>query len=374
MRRVAYAFCFMMLVLPRLCPSETAYRNHQDSRAVWVTRWAFKEPEDVQRLFADLADIGINTVFFQVRGACDALYRSCVEPWSDLLTGTLGKDPGWDPLSVAIQEGHERGMEVHAWINVFTAWPVSDLGTPPPTSEPLHVWNAHPEWLAADSAGQKMSLVRSETKDNYAFLSPTNEGVQDHIARVVEDLVGKYDIDGLHLDYVRFPDSAYSFDADSRAAYRLDTILMDVGEQTPTFHEWRVRRLTDFVGRLSRVVHTARPGLEVSAAVWQKIDDGRSVYLQDGLEWMRRGNVDFLVPMIYTPDVETFGERLRAYIDGAGAANVVAGLGPYMEGFTDSIVGAELDLVNAGAVRGYSIFNSDYALKYGTLLGRYTRR
>lgn len=344
---------------------------HFETRAVWVTRWAFRDSADVRALFADLETIGVNTVFFQVRGACDALYHSSLEPWSDLLTGRLGADPGWDPLAIALEEGRGRGIDVHAWINVFTGWAVSDSGSPPAASDPLHVFHSHPEWLASDSQGRRMSLVKGETEHSYAFLSPTHEEVQDHVAEVVRDLVGSYDLDGLHLDYVRFPDSSYSYDADTRAAYRLDVILGGVGHETLPFREWRIRQLTGFVGRLARTARTLRPDIQVSAAVWQKLEDGREVYLQDGVEWMLRGHLDFLVPMIYTPSVETFGERLGTFVESAGAWNVVAGLGPYLETFTDSTVAAELDAAGARGVRGYSIFNSDFALKYADVLRQY---
>jgi uncharacterized lipoprotein YddW (UPF0748 family) len=343
-----------------------------NTRAVWVTRWAFRDSADVRSLFADLEEIGANTVFFQVRGACDALYSSSIEPWSDLLTGRLGADPGWDPLALAIEQGRGRGIEVHAWINVFAGWAVSDSGRSPPASEPSHVLSAHPEWVASDRDGRRMSLVESETRYNYAFLSPTHEEVQDHVNAVVRDLVGRYELDGLHLDYIRFPDSSYSYDADTKAAYRLDMILGDVGEETPTFLEWRRRRLSDFVGRLSRTSRALRPDIQVSAAVWQKIGDGREVYLQDGVEWMRRGYLDFVVPMLYTRNVESFSERLGTYVESVGAEYVVAGLGPYLEGFTDSTVAAQLDVATAVGVRGYSIFNSDFAKKYGDTIKRYT--
>jgi uncharacterized lipoprotein YddW (UPF0748 family) len=219
-----------------------------------------------------------------------------------------------------------------------------------------------------------MPLARSRAKHNYAFVSPTHEEVQDHIAAVVRDLVGRYDVDGVHLDYVRFPDSAYSYDTDTKAAYRLDVILEDVGHEVLSFREWRMRRLTDFVGRLARTARTARPDIEVSAAVWQKIGDGRDVYFQNGLEWVALGHLDFLVPMIYTASVEDFRERLGAYAEPAGAGNIVAGLGPYLEAFTDSIVAAELDVVRSTGVRGYSVFNSDFALKYAEVLKGYAPR
>jgi len=345
-----------------------------EMRAVWVTRWAFKDSADVRGLFRDLEAIGVNTVFFQVRGSCDALYGSSLEPWSDLLTGRLGADPGWDPLAIALEEGHGRGMSVHAWINVFTGWAVSDSGAAPPPCNPPHVVNARPEWLASDARGRRMSLVKDETEHSYVFLSPTHEGVQDHITEVVRDLIGRYDLDGLHLDYVRFPDSSYSYDADSKAAYRLDIILGDVGQETYSFREWRIRQLTDFVGRLARTARALRGDLQVSAAVWQKVGAGREVYLQDGIEWVLHGHLDFVVPMLYTADVEVFGERLDTYVEPAGTENVVAGLGPYLEAFTDSIVAAELEAAGARGVRGYSIFNSDFALKYGDILRQYNLR
>ena len=345
-----------------------------ETRAVWVTRWAFKDSADVRGLFSDLGSIGVNTVFFQVRGSCDALYSSSLEPWSGLLTGRLGADPGWDPLAIALEEGHGRGISVHAWINVFTGWPVSDSGAAPPPCDPPHVLNTHPEWLASDAQGRRMPLLKDEAEHSYVFLSPTHEDVQDHITEVVGDLVGRYDLDGLHLDYVGFPDSSYSYDADSKAAYRLDTILGGIGQETYSWREWRVRRLTDFVGRLARTARALRPDIRVSAAGWQKVGDGREVYLQDGIEWVLNGHLDFVVPMLYTADVEVFGERLDTYVEPAGAGNVVAGLGPYLEAFTDSIVAAELEAAGARGVCGYSIFNSDFALKYADVLRQYNSR
>jgi uncharacterized lipoprotein YddW (UPF0748 family) len=335
--------------------------------AVWVTRWGFESASDIRSLFENLEPLGINTVFFQVRGACDALYRSWYEPWSAVLAGTLGVYPGWDPLELAIEEGHKRGMEVHAWINVFPAWPVSGGGALPPRTMPLHVMWAHPNWLAVDRDGRAMSLVRSETVHNYAFLSPTHPSVQRHVENVVADLVGRYEVDGLHLDYVRFPDSSFSYDPRSKATY-----ISALRDTEITYADWRRENLNEFVGRLSQVAKTSRPGLAVSAAVWQKIEAGREYYLQDGIEWARRGYVDFLVPMIYTASVEAFEERLAAYTALAGPEKVVAGMGPYLEAFTDSIFALELEAVSESGVLGVSIFNSDYALAYSPLVKAYT--
>jgi uncharacterized lipoprotein YddW (UPF0748 family) len=335
-------------------------------KAVWVTRWGFETESDVRDLFANLDSIGINMVFFQVRGACDALYKSAYEPWSAVLTETLGVHPGWDPLGVALEEGHGRGMEVHAWVNVFPAWPVSNEGKMPPKSVPPHVMRVRPNWIAVDRAGRPMSLVQEETEHNYAFLSPTHPSAQQHIEKVIADLLGRYEVDGLHLDYVRFPDSSYSYDSRSKSGY-----LSALRDTQITYADWRRENLNAFVGRLAEKARNARPGAAVSAAVWQKIDAGRQYHFQDGIEWVTRGYLDFVVPMFYTVSVEAFIERLDAYSALAGPEKVIAGMGPYLEGFTEAIFSQELKAIRESGVRGVSIFNSDYALIYSSLVEAY---
>lgn len=351
-----------------LAASPTPDENKLPIRAVWVTRWGFKTSGDVERLFRDLESIGVNTVFFQVRGACDGLYESKHEPWSSVLTGQLGEHPGWDPLGIAVKEAHRRGMALHAWINVFPAWPVSDKGDPPPETSPLHVMIAHPDWLAVDRSGRAMSLKASENRHSYAFLSPTHEEVQDHIGKIVEDIARRYEIDGLHLDYVRFPDSSYSYDLSTRASY-LETAKK---QGAISFEGWRRKSLTELVGTLAYTARLTRPGIKVSAAVWQKIESGKIDYFQDGIEWMKRGYTDFLVPMIYTTDIETFEVRLKSYTELADPSNVVAGMGPYLEAFNDSIFAGQLDVAGRYGVRGISVFNSDYAIKYSCLIRAYS--
>lgn len=328
-------------------------------RGVWVTRWAFKSPADVDSLFDRFARMGINTVFFQVRGAGDAFYKSSYEPWSYVLGGTLGQDPGWDPLKTAVAEGHKRGLEVHAWVNVFTAWPVTEEGNAPIRTEPEHPFLAHPDWIAVDCEGKAMAIKKSDTRDNYAFFSPTKKEVRDHVRKVIDEIVGKYRVDGVHLDYVRFPDSSYSYDAESKVAY-LKANLRD----SLTFKQWRTNQLTELVGEISRSIDRVRPGTVLSAAVWQLIDSGRTGYYQDGVAWVRKGYVDFLVPMFYTLREDDYTERLQTYADSVGAENVVAGIGAYLDGFDEAMLESQMAIASDCRLRGMCIFNSDYAVQY----------
>lgn len=363
MRWVITLIASCLMLFPALPGSQPEPEEAPFVKAVWVTRWAFKRQSDVEQLFESLKSLEINRVFFQVRGACDALYLSNYEPWSDLLTGTLGKNPGWDPLQTAIDSGRRLGIEVHAWINVFPAWQVSEDGEPPPKTIPLHVMRMQPAWLAQDADRRTMPLRKDDAEHNYVFLSPTHPGAQEHIQKVIEDLVKRYDVDGIHLDYVRFPDSSYSYDYRSRSLY-----LEASRDDKMSFAEWRRRNLTEFVGTLAYTARLARPRIEVSAAVWQIIDSGRDRYFQDGIQWLRRGYVDLLVPMIYTTSVAAFEERLKAYSDSVGSENVVAGMGPYLNGFTDSVFVDQLGIAEKYRVRGISILNSDYALQYSSVL------
>ncbi|MGD8628369.1 MAG: family 10 glycosylhydrolase [bacterium] len=359
-------------ILPGAAISGSPEAGPMEVRAAWVTRWAFKSPEDVAGILGDLHALGINTVFFQVRGACDVLYDSPYEPWSRLLTGEFGKDPGWDPLAVAIEEARKRKMELHAWINVFPAWPVTDTEVLPPRTEPLHVYHAHREWLARDVTGAPMSRKKGESRFAYVFLSPSNEEVQAYLEKIVTDLVGRYQVDGLHLDYIRYPDSTYSYDPDSRALYRMQLMEAGITEEDYPYSDWRRQNLTDFVGRLGAAARKARSGVTVSAAVWQRIDAGKNEYFQDGVEWVKQGHVDFVAPMIYTTSADLFEKRLASYVDLVGAGKVLAGLGPYLEGFTDSLVAEELSITAGKQALGFSIFNSDYAVKYADVIRPYS--
>jgi len=95
-------------------------------RGVWITRFAYSDQAGLEAIIDRAADAHFNAVFVQIRGQGDAYYKSALEPWAARLTGKLGRDPGWDPLQVAIDRGHARGLEVHAYFNVFSAWTAAE--------------------------------------------------------------------------------------------------------------------------------------------------------------------------------------------------------------------------------------------------------
>src|SRR5262245_57705752 len=139
--------------------------------AIWVTRSDYKSADDVTAIMRNCADAGFNTVLFQVRGNGTAYYKSNYEPWDKALGG---KDPGWDPLELAIREAHARGMTLHAWVNVMPAW----RGKTPPEN-PEQLYNKHPEWFWYDQHGDRQALSTF-----YVSLNPCLPEVRTYIVDV----------------------------------------------------------------------------------------------------------------------------------------------------------------------------------------------
>ena len=265
----------------------------REVRGVWVTRWSFTQPHHVETILDDVANAGFTHVFLQVRGRFDALYASDLEPWAAELTGTLGRDPGWDPLATAVAGAHARGLQLHAWINVYALW----QGRAPRSEGVAHPLALHPDWRIADAAGRWRGPNHS-----YQFASPGNPAVADHVVAVVADLGERYDLDGIHLDYLRYPGQTFGHDAASLTA----------AQGALDFDEWRRDQIRATVARMAAA--TDRP---LTGAVWGIHRDrwgwgvpaGYTHYFQDTYGMLADGSLEAVAPMTYWP-VKEPGERL----------------------------------------------------------------
>ena len=332
-----------------------------EARAMWVTRWDYASAADVATIFDDAEAGGFNVVFFQVRGTFDAYYQSTLEPWAAGLSGTLGQYPGWDPLATALEEGHSRDVQVHAWLNTFPVW----TGTTPPTdSTPRHMYLEHPEWIVADSTGTPMALNSS-----YTFVSPGNPDVRAHIAAVAGDLVSGYDVDGVHLDYIRYPGSDYSHDAASLADYAAHGGGMDYGD-------WQREQITATAAGVQQAVDAVRPGISITAAVWGIYEDlwqwwssqGNIDYYQDSLAMANEGAVDAIVPMIYWDLTEPPGgyTDFRTLVEFFAAEVAGESLWAGMWGDYDDFgeIADEIEVAREAGATGVSVFAYTYVVDH----------
>lgn len=294
----------------------------EEVRAVWLTTlygidWPKTTSTDIQK--QDLIDIldklqeaNFNTIMFQVRARGDLTYYSEIEPYSKYISGILGKDPGYDVLQFAIDEAHKRGMELHAWFVTFNAYNGS---TPPPSSTPEHVVNAHPEYIV-------------NYNNQYFWLDPGLPEVRDYLKSIVVEMVDNYDIDGIHFDYIRYPGSDFD-DADSYALY-------GNGQDK---NDWRRENINKFVYSVYDYIEANAPNVKVGAAPigvykntsqftgWQAYYD---IY-QDSRDWLEKGKADYLCPMIYWDIASNpkFPLVVKDWTDNDFERHIYPGIGTY---------------------------------------------
>lgn len=306
---------------PRRKP--TAVERDPSIRAVWVTRWDFKTAEDVRRIMDNCRRAGFNTVLFQVRGNGTAFYRSRIEPWAEELGG---RDPGFDPLAVACTEAHRRGMQLHAWANVMPAW----RGKNPPNNA-KQLYHTHPEWFWRDGQGRRQPLGW------YQSINPCYPEVRRYLVAVMNEIVSGYPIDGLHLDYIRFPNewnASYprghrvpDYPRDPRTLSMFREATGATPEGAPRrWSAWRSEQVTALVRDLRRMVKRTKPKVVLSAAVGADAAEAKRRHFQDSRQWIEEGLLDAVYPMNYAEDDELFSRRLRAWTAAGPKVPVVTGI------------------------------------------------
>jgi len=292
-------------------------------RAVWVTRWDYKSPRDIARVMKNCRKAGFNTVLFQVRGNGTAFYRSRLEPWAHELGG---RDPGFDPLAVACREAHRRGMELHAWFNVIPGW----RGKKPPKNR-RQLYYARADWFWRDASGHREPLGW------YNNLNPCYPEVRRYLVDVMREVVAGYPIDGLHLDYIRFPNEwnksygpgkkvpDYPRDPRTLALFKRETGATPDGAPG-LWREWRTDKITQIVVDARKMTRQVKPGVKLSAAVGVREDVARRTHFQDARTWIAMGLLDAVYPMNYTESIRDYEANLARWTAVGHQLPVVTGV------------------------------------------------
>ncbi|MFQ5495895.1 MAG: glycoside hydrolase family 10 protein, partial [Phycisphaerae bacterium] len=292
-------------------------------RAMWVTRWDYKTPGDIAAVMENCRWAGFNTVLFQVRGNGTALYRSKIEPWAKEFGG---RDPGFDPLAVACREAKRRGLDLHAWVNVMPGW----RGKAPPTDR-RQLYHTHPDWFWRDAWGRRQPLGW------YNSLNPCYPEVRRYIVAVMHEIVAGYPVDGLHLDYIRFPNewnNAYpagvvvpDYPRDPRTLAMFRRATGTTPDRAPArWNAWRTDQVTQLVRDIAGMVRHTKPRVRLTAAVGPVPADAKRRHFQDALRWIDEGLVDAVFPMNYTAGMDVFNARLAAWRRAATRVPVVVGV------------------------------------------------
>ncbi|WP_214327407.1 glycoside hydrolase family 10 protein [Nonomuraea sediminis] len=283
------------------CTADARFPKRQ-LRGVWISTvhnidWPSRTGLSVDRQKAEyvaLLDAAVkrrlNAVFVQVRPASDAIYSSPYEPWSVYLTGTAGKDPGWDPLPFLIDQAHKRGLEFHAWFNPYRAG-YDDKVKKLPANHPAR---QHPDWVVK--------------YDGKLYYNPGLPAVRDHVIKVITDVVRRYDIDGVHFDDYFYPYPGGGGKFDDAAAFTKYGNGKKLGD-------WRRANVNQLIAQVDKAVHGIKRYVKFGISpfgIWRnKSDDptgsktaGMSAYdsiYADARAWIKAGTVDYVMPQLYWP-------------------------------------------------------------------------
>ncbi|MEA4884095.1 MAG: family 10 glycosylhydrolase [Clostridia bacterium] len=279
--------------------------GHLDTRAAWYRPADTRE--EICTDFSRMAKANINTVFVDVFYDGQCIYPSVIAPQNP-------KYSGWDPLAFALEEGRRTGISVHAWLETLCVG--QGAGTAGPDDPaPTSLLRLQPGWVALGSDGRAPAAAEL----NRYFLSAAHPEVQEFILAIVTELVTSHHLDGVHLDYLRYPagrTSQYDFNPASAAlmkqaiGFEPREVRFDTARWNAWF-TWRCDNLTDFVGRISSLIRTASPGTSVSAAV-HPYPDAQLARMQDWQSWVTRGYLDFVAVFTYTNDQDLLQTLIRA--------------------------------------------------------------
>jgi uncharacterized lipoprotein YddW (UPF0748 family) len=341
----------------RLAPAEI--------RAVWLDRGTIVRAgseQELAKIFDRLAQAGINTIFFETVNAGYTIYPSKVAPQQNPLIR------GWNPLTSGVKLAHERGMEIHAWVWTFAAGNQRHnqlLNIDP--NYPGPVLAAHPDWANYDQQGRM--IPSGQTKP---FYDPANPELRQYLLKLYEEIVTEYQVDGLQLDYIRYPfqdpaaGRSYGYGKAARNQFQQLTgvdPMKITPSQTQLWQEWtkfRTQQVDTFVSQVSQMLRQQRRNLILSVAVFPLPEYERIQKIQQHWEgWARQGNVDLVVPMTYAQDTVRFQTLAKPWIASTqlGSALLIPGIRllslPTLGAFD------QLQLVRDLPVSGYALFAAE---------------
>jgi uncharacterized lipoprotein YddW (UPF0748 family) len=341
----------------------------EETRALWVVRHAITTSGRVDQVVDLASQLHINTLLVQVRGRGDAYYRSGLVPRGEAMGSA-----DFDPLERIIRRAHDQGIEVHAWVNVYLVWSAGDL---PQSSE--HVVNAHPDWISVRADGRRLvEMVPEEFEDQRLegmYLAPGNPEVRRHLRDIVGEITSKYAVDGIHLDYVRYPEPGVGYDGPTRTAFQQefgvdpihieqpDSVLLQVigPDRIPDLKmrwiQWKKDRITDLVRDLRADLDRSERGIKLTAAVISDQQAALNRYHQDWPLWLREGIVDAVIPMAYGTSTKTVERQIAAAMAIPTERHVYAGIAIYNQGARDAA--DKIRKARALGVDGIALFSFD---------------
>ena len=312
----------------------------REVRATWMTTYGgldwprrkAQQREDFCRQLDELQACGINTVIFQARVRATVLYPSQYEPWDECLTGHYGQSPNYDPLQMAVEECHKRHMECHAWVVCF------------------------PVGKKKQNINARLKPLVQKCGDQW-IMDPSKSGTADYIADICEEIVKNYDVDGIQLDYIRYPEHEIPFRMTGTAQERRDNVTRVV----KTIHD-RVKAVRPWVKMSCSPVGKYADLPRQSSYGW----NARDAVYQDARKWLEDGLMDWLAPMMYF-DGRHFYPFVADWATYRSGKPVVPGLGIYFlspqeKNWDLRVITRQLHVIRQHNMGGHAFFRTRFLL------------
>ncbi|MEM6450145.1 MAG: family 10 glycosylhydrolase [Cyanobacteria bacterium P01_D01_bin.105] len=345
--------------------------THRQVHSIWLDRETIVSAGSeagLAQVFDRFKAAGINTVFVETVNAGYPIYDSDVAPAQNPLIR------GWDPLQAAINLGKAHNMEVHAWVWLFAAGnQAHNRLVGQPTGYPGPILSARPEWAGFDNKGNL--IIPGQTKP---FLDPANPEVRQYLLSLLSEIAGRYDIDGIQFDYVRYPfqdPSANRLFGYGNAARRqfhqltgVDPITLSPknGGDAGKAHLWnqwvsfRIQQISTFVAEASHRLRQQKPHLTISAAVFaDPTQKRRHGIQQDWEDWADQGLVDWIVLMSYASNTQRLDELIRPWLVESSYPRTQVIPGIRLLNLSPAAAAAQLRHIQSLPANGYALFAAD---------------
>lgn len=333
-------------------------------RAMWLDRGTIVEAEseaDLVEVFDRMATAGINTVFFETLNSGYTIYPSKVAPQQNPLV------KGWDPLKAAVKLAHERGIELHAWVWTFAAVNKRHNII---VNKPRHylgpVLSQNPDWALTDQGGSRFHYSSGKV-----FFDPANAGVRNYLAEILTEIATEYEVDGIHLDYIRYPFQnptgkiTYGYGYAARKQFQqmtgVDPIKLDT--KHPLWSKWtkfRIEQVDSFVASVSQQLKQLRPDLILSTAVFPiERRERLSKIQQHWEEWVKNEWIDMLVPMTYVTNTEKLNQLTSPLFRESSQGKALLLPGIRLLHISDVVALDQMQLLRGMSTEGYALFAAE---------------
>ena len=360
---IALFFFFFQFIQAQLLPLDT--------RCLWIVRESMYTKEQIDSSFIHAYQAGYDDVFIQVRGRGYAFYDSNIVP----------KHPniefGFNPLAYSIKLGNALSIKVHAWMNAYILWSAKHE-----PDDATHLYHIHKDWTEANIHGKMDSKIKLSDPQSPQwegiYLAPTHPDVNPYLLSVYSEVSEKYEINGIHLDYIRFQDEIYGYNKKGMEVYetiynvsprdivrgiistRFGWSQEFVDSMYVAWDQYRRDSVTDLVRKIHEKINIPEKNITLSAAVKPNLIDAKYRWFQEWDKWVKEGIIDFIVPMNYYKEIRDFNNSvqiMKSNLSSDELSVVIMGVSTYnqdAQSAADKILLARLN-----GFQGISVFSWD---------------